>query len=112
MDPLRELTKIQNLAAAANLSEDGQRGLTWCLKRLPVLYKQLLASDESRFHDEIQRLVQGTVKTLAEKSSPDGSRLAQAMILSLHSLHERVGIAVLNVRSETVARERTSRRAG
>jgi hypothetical protein len=67
---------------------------------LPKLYVKFVETNESRFGEEITRLVQGALKDLAaiETVCPEAHRLAARIIKRLRLLHEQFGIAELNLR--------------
>jgi hypothetical protein len=103
MEAMPELEKIRTLVNQANLTEDARRAANWCLSSLPRLYEQLRSTNESRFGDDIQRMVQGTCKTLVDEKSADGRKIARAFVVFLQVLHERLGIQVLTIRTRTTS---------
>jgi hypothetical protein len=93
-----DLQAIRDAVSAATLSEDLRQGLLWCLDQLPGLYRELRQTCESRYTDEISRLVRVMLQRLAERDAacPDAAKVAQVMALGLRAMHERLGIPRLD----------------
>jgi hypothetical protein len=87
---LTELEKIRALVHADGLAPDDLKTVIWCLGCLPGLYSEFLRTYESRYGDEIHRLVDGLLAKL------DKAALKQAILSQLLAMHERLGIPALN----------------
>lgn len=84
----------------------------WCLKQLPALYTKFGLTNESRYSEEITRLVQGLVVELNGKSgNSEAQKLATVIPDSLRLLHEEFGLPVLNLKTPRVTTTR-SRKTG
>jgi hypothetical protein len=82
-----DLQAVRDLLAAAALSDERRKAALQCVGQLPRLYRGLCETYESRYADEIARLVQA-VGTLA--AGVPG--LAEAIIALLRDMQERLGI--------------------
>jgi hypothetical protein len=87
---LTELEKIRALLHADGLAPEVLKTVIWCLDRLPSLYREFVRTYESRYGDEIRRLVNGLLAKLGKAT------LKQAILDHLLSMHERLGIPSLN----------------
>lgn len=90
----------KNVEATA-ISPEGKRKVAWCLGKLGGLYAHYHASHESRYGDEIGRLVQAVIKelTLVPDECPDAHQLAMGMSERFQELHERLGLPALMLKS-------------
>jgi hypothetical protein len=85
------LAALENEVRAAALSEAGQHTALWCLGQLQPQYAQYRQTRESRFGEEITRLVRGLLKGITEgPSSPPAQRLATRILDRLQILHEQL----------------------
>jgi hypothetical protein len=82
-----ELAAIKKTIQSANLPEDSQRKILWCLEHLPGLYEQLFATYDSRFREEILRLEQAMLRPLGRQTK----KVAEAIHEQLQALHTRLG---------------------
>ena len=85
----------------------------WCIRQLPALYAQFRQTNESRYGDEITRLVQGVLKALATSQPvcPEAQQLAVHITDRLRLLHEQFGFPGLKLKPVSAPRTR-SRKAG
>jgi len=106
------LAALEDEVRAAALPDRSQHTALWCLGQLPSLYAKYLATRESRYGDDITRLVQGLLKGLAEgPGGPAAQPLAERLISGFRLLHEGVGLPGLGLPSPKAATRR-SRKAG
>jgi len=73
---------------------------TWCVGQLPALYDKFTQTNESRYCEEITRLVQLMLKGMMQSTevSPGAQKLEAKLIDRLRLLHERFGLSPLNLR--------------
>jgi hypothetical protein len=88
---LTELEKVHALVHADRLAPDVLKTVTWCLDRLPNLYSKFVQTYESRYGEEIRRLVNGLL------AKAGNATLKQAILAQLRTMHERLGIPDLNL---------------
>src|SRR5262249_39601247 len=82
-----DLAAVGGLVEAAEVPEAARQGLLWCVGQLPRLYQELVRTCESRYADEIGRVVGGVLKALAKDAAA-----AEAVVARLRGMHERLGI--------------------
>jgi hypothetical protein len=82
-----DLQAVRATVDAANLSADARHLATQCLGQLPRLYEGLCQTYESRYSDEIGRLLQVLFRGV---SAAPGA--AEAIAGQLQAMHERLGI--------------------
>src|SRR5262245_62139108 len=102
-------TALQSLSKSVEgttISPDGKRTIAWCLGKLGGLYNHYLNTRESRYGDEITRLVQAVIKELAAvpDACPEASRIAAGMADRFALLHERLGLPTLILKCPTPAK--------
>jgi hypothetical protein len=107
------LAALGDAVRAAALPDEGKRIALWCLGQLPPLYAQYQQTRESRYGDDITRLVQGVLKGLAEGPSggPAAQQLATRFTDCLRLLHEQLGLPGLGLKAPKTVAPR-SRKAG
>ena len=95
----------KNVEATA-ISAEGKRTVAWCLGKLSGLYSHYHASHESRYGDEIGRLVQAVIKelTLVPDECPAAHQIAMGMSERFQLLHERLGLPTLMLRMPAAAK--------
>src|SRR5262245_25237841 len=93
--PLGEL--IREVEAAA-LPADGKPTALWCVRQLPALYAKFRLTSESRYGEEITRLVRAVLQMLVDPTGafPGSEALAASLLVRLHLLHEQFGIPWLD----------------
>jgi hypothetical protein len=82
-----DLQALRDLLAAAALSERSRAAALQCVGQLPRLYRGLCETYESRYADEIARLVQAVCRLAAGVPG-----LAEAITARLRGMQERLGI--------------------
>jgi hypothetical protein len=92
----KDFKAIRQALNGAKLSEEARVRALWCLEQLPALYRGLAETYESRYVDEISRLVSVMVGRLAEKTSD--RPVAVAVEGRLRAMHERLGIPALSLK--------------
>jgi len=90
-----QLAAIGNKVLTVAIPEDCKRTVAWCVEQLPALYAKLLQTNESRYAEEIARLVQGLLNQLA---TPEAQKPAARITQQLRHLHEQFGLPRLNLR--------------
>jgi len=101
-DPVQlQLAKLGSQVRAAAISDAGKQTTLWCVSKLPPLYAKFCETNESRYGDEITRLVQGALDDLtnSETSCQETVKLGASITERLRLLHEQSGIPVLNLKS-------------
>jgi hypothetical protein len=85
---------------AAAVPEACKLTATRCLGQLPALYDKLQRTHESRYSDEITRLVRWMLKGLVQSTAarPEVQQLEAKLIDRLRLLHERFGLSPLNLK--------------
>ncbi len=73
-----ELATIEKLVEAAEAADRARPAVLWVLNRMPLLYQQLLKTYESRYVDEIVRLVTGMRQALTRDGAPELAEADQA----------------------------------
>src|SRR5438876_8402434 len=92
LDLQTELVAIQNLVEAAGIPDRPRQTIFSSLKQLPVLYQELLRTYESRYVDEIVRLV----TVIRQAMTNSGAReLAEAIATRMTAMHSRRGFPSL-----------------
>ena len=94
------LAALEDEVRAAALSEAGKHSALWCLGRLLPQYAPYRQTCESRYGEEITRLVQGVLKelTTSHRACPEAQKLATNITDRLRLLHERFGLPGLNLK--------------
>jgi hypothetical protein len=83
---LTELEDIHRLVAAARLSDEVRPSVAWCLGCLPALYTEFSRTCESRYGEEIRRLVDAVLGRLSDAAARG------AVLDKLRAMHARLGI--------------------
>src|SRR5262249_60941040 len=86
------------LGAAAEATAGAARPrqtVLWPLNKMPLAYQQLLKPYESRYVDEIVRLVTGMRQALTKDGAPE---LAEAIAPRLTAMHSRRGFPSLGLK--------------
>jgi hypothetical protein len=107
-----QLAALGDEVGAAAIPDGCKHTAVWCAGRLPGLYAQFRQTSESRYGDEITRLVQAALKELAtsQRARPEAEKLAASMTDRLRVLHEQFGLPGLNL-TPLGARPTRSRKA-
>jgi hypothetical protein len=95
------LTKLGNEVQAAAVPDEFKQTAAWCLGQLPALYAKLGQTSESRYVEEIARLVRGVLGRLItnQATCPGAMSLASRITNRFRLLHEQFGIPPLNLKS-------------
>jgi hypothetical protein len=83
----------------ATISGDVKSTLAWCFGQLPALYGRYCESRESRYGDEITRLVVAVLMKLAdgERVCPESQKLAAGISDRFRVLHVDLGLPELKL---------------
>ena len=104
-----QLGALADEIRAAAIPSDSKQTVLWCIESLPALYAKFSQSNESRYGQEITRLVQGVFKELLQSKPicPEAQQLATSIAHRLRFLHEQLGLPDLNVQSPGVSGRRS-----
>lgn len=93
------LSALEGEVRAAAIAAEPKHTAVWCVRQLPALYDNFRRTSESRYGDEITRLVRATLMALADgKGNCLASReLAAGIPGRLRLLHQRFGIPSLKL---------------
>lgn len=88
------LAALEDEVAAAALSEAGKHTALWCLGRLLPQYAPYCQTRESRYGEEITRLVRGLLKVIIEDpgGGPSVQHVATCILDRFQVLHEQLGL--------------------
>lgn len=103
---------IHTALQGTTLPEAVEYNVTWSVQQLPPLYEGLCQTGESRFANEIQRLVQGMVNSLKDaKDCPEAPGLATLITDQLRDMHERLGLGELELKKPAAPKKSKPRKA-
>ena len=107
------LVALEDEVRAAALSEAGKHSALWCLGRLLPQYAPYRQSCESRYGEEITRLVRGLLKVITEDpgGGPSVQHVATRILDRLQILHEQLGLPGLRLPAPKLS-PRRSRKPG
>ena len=105
------LATLEAEVRASALSAGGQHTALWCLGQLPPRYAQYRQTRESRYGEEITRLVCGLLKGITEGGGSPAQLLATRLLDRLRLLHEELGLPALGLPAPRTS-PRRSRKAG
>jgi hypothetical protein len=93
------LATLEDEVRAAVLSEAGKHSALWCLGRLLPQYALYRQTCESRYGEEITRLVRGLLKVITEDpgGGPSVQPVATRILDRLQILHEQLGLPGLGL---------------
>ncbi|SRR6266542_3339297 len=109
-DLQKELAAIQDLVEAAGIPDRPRQTILSSLKQLPLLYQELLRTYESRYVNEIVRLV----TVMRQALTNNGAReLAEAIATRMTAMHSRRGFPSLGLKpaAPAPAKKRVKRTA-
>jgi hypothetical protein len=90
-----ELATIGGLVEAAPVGDRARQTVLWALNKMPSAYQQLLKTYESRYVDEIVRLVTVIRQELTNEDAPE---LAASIATRLTAMHSRRGFPSLSLK--------------
>jgi hypothetical protein len=94
------LLALSNEVDATAIPSDCKYTAAWCLAKMPALYAQYQTTNESRFGDEITRLVQALITELTRSQGgcKEAYAIASGMAGRFRTLHEKLGLPVLRLK--------------
>ena len=105
----RLILAVEGEVRSSSLTDEAKHTAVWCVRQLPALYDEFSRTSESRYGDEITRLVRAALVALADGngSSPESRVLAASIPARLQTLHQRFGVPALKLETPTAARARS-----
>jgi hypothetical protein len=99
---------LEDEVSSTSIADDSKHTAVWCVRQLPALYDKFRLTSESRYGEEITRLVRATLKALADGTGNtiESRELAAGIPGRLRILHEQLGIPSLKLDPPVVARPR------
>jgi hypothetical protein len=96
-----EFQTLGDEVRATAIPNDCKHTAVWCIGQLPPLYTKFTQTNESRYGDEITKLVQAVMTELArgEGNCPEARKLATTVADRLQKLHEQLGLPRLTLRT-------------
>ena len=104
-----QLTVMRNQIQASAIPDDCKQTAFWCLGQLPALYSKLHLTNESRYGDEIVRLVR-CVQTELEKgkvAQDEKQKRPISIPERLQQFHEKFGLPRLTLKLPGVSSRRS-----
>jgi hypothetical protein len=94
-----QLVELIGEVEAAAIPGDSKHSAVWCVRQLPALYATFHQTSESRYGEEITRLVRAVFRMLADPPGafPGSEVLAATLLVRLHLLHEQFGLPRLDL---------------
>src|SRR5436305_991009 len=104
-----QLTALGNEVRSTALPGDSRHTAVWCMGQLPPLYAKYHQTSESRYGEEITRLVRGVLKELAQGHSVcrKAQLLAASILDRLRVLHEEFGLPGLGLKLPAIVPPRS-----
>jgi hypothetical protein len=102
-----ELATIGRLVEAAAVGDRPRQTVLWALNKMPLAYQQLMKTYESKYVDEIVRLVTLIQKELTNENAP---KLAATIATRLTTMHSRRGFPSLGLKPTPPAPAKRPRR--
>jgi hypothetical protein len=104
----RLIRDVEGEVRSTSLADDAKHAAVWCVRQLPALYDKFRHTSESRYGDQITRLVRAALQALADGNgnSPASRKLAASIPARLESLHQRFGVPVLKFDTPAAPRAR------
>ena len=87
---------LEDAVRTTAVPADRKDVIAGCVKRLSALYAKFRETSESRYGDEITRVVQAVLKDL--EACPEARKLDAAFREKLRLLHEELGVPKLTLR--------------
>jgi hypothetical protein len=93
-----QLVELVGELGTAAIPGDSKHSAAWCVRQLPALYAKFHQTSESRYGEEISRLVRAVLQMLADPAGafPGSEALAASLLVRLQLLHEQFGIPRLD----------------
>jgi hypothetical protein len=103
------LAALRKEVRAAAIPSEGKHTALWCLEQLPPLYAQFRQTSESRYSDEISRLLQAVLNGLvaSQPVCPKAQKLAASIPGRVRLFHDAFGIPVLSLQSSGASSPRS-----
>jgi hypothetical protein len=109
-EELRTLVSaLEGEVRSTTVAADSKHTAVWCVRQLPALYDKFRQTSESKYGEEISRLVRAALKALADGAgnSPASRELSAGIPGRLRVLHELYGIPTLKLDLPVAATPRT-----
>jgi hypothetical protein len=102
------LLVLEGEVSSTAIADDSKHTAVWCVRQLPALYDKFHRTSESRYGEEITRLVRATLVALADGTgnSLESRELAAGIPGRLRLLHEQLGIPSLKLDPPVAPRPR------
>jgi hypothetical protein len=99
---------VEGEVRSTSLADDSKHTAVWCVRQLPALYDKFRRTSESRYGDQISRLVRAALLALADGNgnSPASRELAASIPARLQSLHQQFGVPALKLEAPAARRAR------
>jgi hypothetical protein len=88
---------LENAVKKTAIPADRQEVIATSIRRLPALYKEFRQTYESRYGNEITRVVQSLLKEL--EACPKAQKLDADFRVGLRLLHEELGLPALTLKA-------------
>src|SRR5437899_5429485 len=95
-----ELATIGGLVEAAAVGDQPRQTVLWALNKMPLAYQQLMNTYESRYVDEIVRLVTLIRQALTNNGA---LKVVEAIATRITAMHSRRGFPSLGLKPAAVA---------
>lgn len=104
----RLILAVEGEVRSTTLADDSKHTAVWCVRQLPALYEKFRHTNESRYGDEITRLVRAALAALVEGNgnSVASRELAASIPVRLQSFHIRFGVPTLQLDAPAAPRAR------
>ena len=105
----RLILAVEGEVRSTTLADDSKHTAVWCVRQLPALYNKFRHTSESRYGDEITRLVRAALVALVEGNgnSAASRELAASIPARLQSFHTRFGVPSLRLDAPAAPRARS-----
>ena len=97
----KELAMLGKQVQALAIPDASKQTALWCIKQLPSPYESFRLTNESRYGDQITRLLDALLKELGEGET--ATKVAERIRL----LHEKLGLPVLHLRTSRISSPRS-----
>ena len=109
-----QLVALREQIGATAFSDNSKNAANWCCGQLPALYTKLSQTNESRYHEEIRRLVQNVLRELTTNSSvcPEAAAMAESVMGCFQLFHEQFGLPGLELKMPSPSARHATRKVG